>query len=157
MANVLTGRGPFSWLDPGSFGTLGVGGGFAMAAKQVHPEKPVWLLWGDGSSGFSLAEIDTMCRHNLPVIAVIGNDAGWTQIERDQKPIFDSDIACPLDYTHYEIVGQGYGATGILIKYGDSIEDKLRLAEKICLEGKKPVVVNVLMGSSSFREGSISV
>ena len=96
-----------------------------------------------------------MCRHNLPVIAVIGNDAGWTQSERDQKPIFDSDIACPLDYTHYEIVGQGYGATGILINM--AILVKTNYSKKICLEGKKPVVVNVLMGSSSFREGSISV
>jgi len=157
VANILSGRGPMSWLDPGSFGTLGVGGGFALAAKTIHPEKPVWLLWGDGSSGFSLAEIDTMCRHNLPIVAVIGNDAGWTQIERDQVPIFDDDVACTLEYTAYHTVAEGYGGIGMLVKYGESLVEKLEEAKSVCLEKKKPVVVNVLLGSSSFREGSISV
>jgi acetolactate synthase-like protein len=157
VANVLTGRGPMSWLDPGSFGTLGVGGGFALAAKAVHPEKPVWLLWGDGSSGYSIAEIDTMCRHNLPIIAVIGNDAGWTQIERDQVPIFNDDVACTLEYTAYHIVAEGYGGIGMVVKYGDNLVEKLEEAKALCLEKKKPVVVNCLLGSSSFREGSISV
>ena len=124
VANVLKGRGPMSWLDPGSFGTLGVGGGFALAAKSVFADRPVWLLWGDGSSGYSLAEIDTMCRHGLPVIAVIGNDAGWTQIERDQVPIFNDDVACPLEYTAYHTVAQGYGGIGMEIKYGDNIVEK---------------------------------
>jgi thiamine pyrophosphate-dependent acetolactate synthase large subunit-like protein len=64
-------------LDPGAFGTLGVGGGFALGAKAVYPDRPVVILWGDGSSGYSLMEFDTFVRHKLPVVALIGNDACW--------------------------------------------------------------------------------
>ena len=60
--------GPLTWLDPGAFGTLGVGAGFALGAKLCRPEADVWILYGDGSVGYSLAEFDTFARHNLPVI-----------------------------------------------------------------------------------------
>ena len=65
-------RGPLSWLDPGVFGTLGVGAGFALAAKLVRPDADVWLLWGDGAAGYSILELDTFVRHGLPIIGVIG-------------------------------------------------------------------------------------
>ncbi|HXU46601.1 MAG TPA: thiamine pyrophosphate-binding protein, partial [Thermoanaerobaculia bacterium] len=77
-------RKPLSWLDPGVFGTLGVGGGFALAASLCRPASEVWLLWGDGSCAFSLAEFDTMARHGAPVLAIVGNDASWSQIAREQ-------------------------------------------------------------------------
>ncbi|MDP6345866.1 MAG: thiamine pyrophosphate-binding protein, partial [Alphaproteobacteria bacterium] len=77
-------RGPLSWLDPGPFGTLGVGAGFAIAAKLCRPEAEVWLLYGDGSLGYSLAEFDSFVRHQLPILAVVGNDASWRQIAREQ-------------------------------------------------------------------------
>ena len=83
-------RGPLQWLDPGAFGTLGVGAGFALGAKLVHPESDVWILWGDGSVGYSIAEFDTCARHNIPIAAVVGNDACWSQIERDQVPILST-------------------------------------------------------------------
>lgn len=54
-----------SWLDPGAFGTLGVGGGFALGAKLVRPESEVWIIYGDGSCGYSIAEIDTFTRHKV--------------------------------------------------------------------------------------------
>lgn len=66
VAYNIKARKPLSWLDPGVFGTLGVGAGFAMAAKLVHPESEVWLFWGDGASGFSLMEFDTLRRHKIP-------------------------------------------------------------------------------------------
>lgn len=84
------------WLDPGPFGTLGVGGGFALAAKLCNPSSEVWIIYGDGSSAYSLAEIDTFTRHKLPVLMLIGNDAGWTQIAREQVPMFGSNVACQL-------------------------------------------------------------
>jgi TPP-dependent 2-oxoacid decarboxylase len=59
-------------LDPGPFGTLGVGAGFALGAKLVRPESEVWIIYGDGALGFSIAEFDTFVRHNIPVIAVVG-------------------------------------------------------------------------------------
>ena len=81
---ILRPRGPLRWLDPGAFGTLGVGGGFALAAKLVRPAAEVWIVWGDGSCGYSIAEMDTFARHGVPVIGLVGNDAGWTQIQREQ-------------------------------------------------------------------------
>ena len=62
----------------------------------MRPEAEVWLLWGDGSAGYSLAEFDTFTRHNVPVIALIGNDAGWTQIEREQVPTLSHSVSPAL-------------------------------------------------------------
>ena len=98
-------RGPLSWLDPGAFGTLGVGGGFALGAKLCRPDAEVWILYGDGSCGFSVAEIDTMTRHKAPVIALVGNDAAWTQIAREQVPMFGTDVACKLFVSTCFIIG----------------------------------------------------
>lgn len=58
-------RGPLSWLDPGAFGTLGVGGGFALGAKLCRSDSDVWIIYGDGSLGYSVAEIDTFTRHKV--------------------------------------------------------------------------------------------
>lgn len=95
-AYIVKPRGPLQWLDPGAFGTLGVGGGFALGAKLCNPEKTVWILYGDGSFGYSVAEIETYTRCNAPVVAVIGNDACWSQIAREQLPMFGSNVGCGL-------------------------------------------------------------
>lgn len=95
-AYILHPRSALSWLDPGAFGTLGVGGGFALGAKLVRPESEVWIIYGDGSCGYSIAEYDTFARHKVPVISIVGNDAGWTQIARDQIVFFGSNVACEL-------------------------------------------------------------
>jgi len=89
-------RGPLQWLDPGAFGTLGVGGGFALGAKLCRPDSQVWIIYGDGSCGYSIAEFDTMKRFGAHCLAVVGNDAGWTQILREQVPMFESTVACKL-------------------------------------------------------------
>ena len=87
-AYILRSRSPLSWLDPGVFGTLGVGGGFAIGAAVARPLAETWLIYGDGSSAYSLAEFDTYVRHGLAPIAVIGTDASWAQIARgaDRHP-----------------------------------------------------------------------
>ena len=64
-------RGPLRWLDPGAFGTLGVGGGFALGAKLCRPDSEVWIVYGDGSLGYSLAEFDTYTRHNVCYYALL--------------------------------------------------------------------------------------
>jgi len=127
-AYTIKPRGPLTWLDPGVFGTLGVGAGFAMAAKLAKPKAEVWILWGDGASGFSLIEFDTLKRHNIPVIAVIGNDASWMQIQRDQVQILKDPVACQLAYTDYDIVARGLGCEGISIDSDDQIQDALKKA-----------------------------
>ncbi|XP_069694655.1 2-hydroxyacyl-CoA lyase 2-like isoform X2 [Periplaneta americana] len=156
-AYVLRPRAPLSWLDPGAFGTLGVGGGFALGAKLCRPDAEVWVLYGDGSCGFSVAEVDTMTRHKAPAIALVGNDAAWTQIEREQVPMFGSSVACKLSYTDYQDVAKGYGGKGFLVSEDSAdIGSIFKDAQKLCKEGNT-VLVNALIGTSKFREGSISV
>eukprot|EP00941_MAST-03F_sp_MAST-3F-sp1_P003898 g3898.t1 len=155
-ANTMSPSGPLRWLDPGAFGTLGVGGGFALAAKLCNPSAEVWIIWGDGSSGYSLAEFDTFQRFNVPVGGLIGNDACWTQIEREQIPSLGSDVACPLAYCAYETVAIGYGGAGVACKKGKDVKKALLLAQHSLRKGD-PFVVNAWIGKTNFREGSISV
>ena len=152
---VVSPRSPLSWLDPGVFGTLGVGGGFALGAACVRPGAEVWLLWGDGASGFSLSEIDTFVRLGLRVIAVVGTDASWGQIARDQVKILDDDVGTVLRRTDYQLVGEGYGGTGFLVTERDKVGETLDAAREAAKDG--PVVVNAWLGKSEFREGSLSM
>ncbi|CAL4141839.1 unnamed protein product [Meganyctiphanes norvegica] len=154
---ILRPRGPLHWLDPGAFGTLGVGGGFALGAKLCRPDSQVWIIYGDGSCGYSLSEFDTYTRHKLPVIAVVGNDAGWTQIAREQVPMFGSSVACDLEYCDYHKVVEGFGASGILVGREDNLREKFQEAQMIHDTHGKSVLANVLIGKTKFREGSLSV
>lgn len=153
---TLSPRKPLCWLDPGVFGTLGVGAGFALAAKAYRKDSDVWLLWGDGAAGFSIMEFDTFARHGIPVIAVIGNDACWTQIERDQTPTLGDDVACNLTHMDYQTVAEGCGAKGIRVESPDEIDAALDKALELSRAGH-PVLVNVIIGKSDFRKGSISI
>ena len=149
-------RNPLGWLDPGPFGTLGVGGGFAIGAKSSFPEKEVWVFYGDGASAYSLAEFDTLCRHKLPVIAIIGNDASWQQIAREQKQMLGSNIGTELSFNAYEKVVEGYGGKGYYVENHKSLYDTLKQAKEDAKLGY-PVLVNVKISKSDFRKGSISV
>ena len=149
-------RSALGWLDPGPFGTLGVGGGFAIGAKSSFPEKEVWVFYGDGASAYSLAEFDTLCRHKLPVIAIIGNDASWQQIAREQKQMLGSNIGTELAFNAYEKVAEGYGGKGYYVDNQDSLFETLKLAKEDAKLGY-PVLVNVKLSKSDFRKGSISV
>jgi acetolactate synthase-like protein len=156
VAYTVSPRRPLSWLDPGVFGTLGVGAGFALGAKLVHPEADVWLLYGDGAAGFSMLEYDTFVRHGIAVIGVIGNDAGWTQILRDQVVILEDDVACVLADTAYHTIAKGCGAHGIRVDDPTKIDKALTDAVRIS-RGGKPVLINARIGRSDFRKGSISM
>ena len=149
-------RAALGWLDPGPFGTLGVGGGFAIGAKSSFPEKEVWVFYGDGASAYSLAEFDTLCRHKLPVIAIIGNDASWQQIAREQKQMLGSNIGTELAFNAYEKVAEGYGGKGYYVDNQESLFETLKLAKEDAKLGY-PVLVNVKLSKSDFRKGSISV
>jgi acetolactate synthase-1/2/3 large subunit len=155
-AYTLRPRGPLSWLDPGAFGTLGVGAGFAAGAKLCRPEAEVWLLYGDGAAGYSLVEFDTLVRHRLPVIAVVGNDAGWAQIARDQVRYLQDDVATGLAPTAYEEVVAGFGAQGLSVARPQEIAPALETARRTAAAGR-PVLINVHIGRTPFREGSISM
>ena len=84
-----------------------MGAGFALGAKLCRPEAEVWILYGDGSSAYSLAELDTFVRHHLAVIAVVGNDASWAQIARDQVELLGDDVGTVLRRTDYHRVAEG--------------------------------------------------
>ena len=155
-AYILRPPGPLTWLDPGVFGTLGVGAGFAMASGLIRPESTVWLIYGDGAAGFSLQEFDTFARHKIPVIAVIGNDAGWTQIARDQVPILGDDVATVLERSDYHRVAEAFGGKGFLLDKPEDIARVFKEAKQAAKEGY-PVLVNALIGKTDFRKGSISV
>jgi acetolactate synthase-1/2/3 large subunit len=149
-------RRPLSWLDPGAFGTLGVGGGFALGARLCRPEAEVWLLWGDGSAAYSLAEFDTFVRHGLGVIAVVGNDASWAQIAREQVEILEDDVGTVLRRTDYHRVAEGYGGVGFKIERPEEIDRILAAAKAEARKGR-PVLINALLGKTDFRKGSISM
>uniref|UniRef100_A0A7C1FMU5 Thiamine pyrophosphate-binding protein n=1 Tax=Caldilinea aerophila TaxID=133453 RepID=A0A7C1FMU5_9CHLR len=153
---VIQPPGPLRWLDPGAFGTLGVGAGFALGAKLVHPTADVWVLYGDGSFGYSVAEFDTFVRHGLPVIAVIGNDASWSQIAREQVELLGDPVATELAHSDYERAVEGFGAAGVRLDDPELAAEAIEQARKAAATGK-PTVLNVLLGKTDFRKGSISM
>ena len=153
---ILSPRRPLSWLDPGVFGTLGVGGGFALGAKLCRPDADVWILYGDGSVAYSLAEFDTFARHGIPVIAVVGNDAGWMQIAREQVEILKDDVGTVLARSDYHKVAEGYGGRGLLLNRTEDIPAILDEAVRIARAGM-PVLINVHLAKTEFRKGSISM
>jgi thiamine pyrophosphate-dependent acetolactate synthase large subunit-like protein len=155
-AYILNPRGPLSWLDPGAFGTLGVGAGFALGAKLVRPDSEVWIIWGDGSAAYSLAEFDTFVRHNVPVIGLIGNDACWSQIARDQVVILKDDVACMLSHSDYELVAKGYGGEGVRVDTLEGFIEAAKKAKQAVAEGR-PFLINAIIGKTEFRKGSISI
>lgn len=155
-AYTVAPRGPLAWLDPGVFGTLGVGAGFALGAKLVHPEADVIILYGDGAAGFSLMEFDTFVRHKLSVLAVVGNDGGWTQIARDQVTTLGDDVGTVLGYVDYHKVVEGFGATGIRVDDPQRMHDAITEALDASRAGS-PVLLNAILGKSEFRKGSISI
>jgi acetolactate synthase-1/2/3 large subunit len=153
---VLRPRRPLSWLDPGAFGTLGVGAGFAIAAKLVRPDADVWIVYGDGSLGFSLAEADTFARHGLGIVALVGNDASWTQIAREQIEVLKDDVGTVLAPVAYEQAAEGLGARGFRLEAAAVSELVLREAVAVARSGR-PAYVNALIGRSDFRKGSLSM
>jgi acetolactate synthase-1/2/3 large subunit len=152
---IVRPRAPLAWLDPGVFGTLGVGGGYALGASLVRG-KETWLIWGDGSSAYSLAEFDTYVRHGVAPIAVIGNDASWAQIAREQVEMLGSPLGTELRRSDYHDVAKGYGGVGLLLTDPAKIDGTLVEAKKIAAAGK-PVCINVHLRGTDFRKGSLSM
>ena len=153
---IVRPRKPLSWLDPGVFGTLGCGAGFALGASLCRPGEEIWMLFGDGSVGYSLTEFDTFARHGIPVIAVVGNDAGWTQIAREQVKILEDDVGTVLERSDYHDVAAALGGEGILLQRPDQVDAGLQAARDAARRGK-PVLVNAWLDKTDFREGSLSM
>jgi thiamine pyrophosphate-dependent acetolactate synthase large subunit-like protein len=153
---ILRPRAPLGWLDPGVFGTLGVGAGFALGAAAARPASEVWIIFGDGACGYGLVEFDTFVRHRVPVIAVVGNDAAWTQIAREQVKMLKDDVGTVLARTDYHKVAEGFGAAGIVVTRNAEVPAALERARELARSGL-PVLVNVWLDRTEFRAGSISM
>ncbi|MCB0288285.1 MAG: thiamine pyrophosphate-binding protein, partial [Calditrichaeota bacterium] len=106
--------------------------------------------------GYSIAEFDTYVRHNLPIIAVVGNDAGWTQIAREQIDILKDDVGTVLRQTDYHKVAAGFGGKGFLLNDPEKISETIKKAKAAAKSGH-PVLINAHLGKTDFRKGSISM
>ena len=154
-AYVLKLQWPQLWMDPGPLGTLGVGPGYAMAAQLARPDARVVLVYGDGSFGLHGMEFEAMARQKIPVVALIGNDAGWTQIRRGQVEMYGEKraVATALDYTRYDKVVEACGGRGFWVENVEQLGPALDEAFACGV----PACVNVKIAKSDFRKGAISV
>jgi acetolactate synthase-1/2/3 large subunit len=136
---------PGCWLDSGPFGCLGSGPGYALAAKLAHPERQVVLLQGDGAFGFSGMEWDTLVRHNVPVVSIVGNNGIWGLEKHPMEALYGYSVVAELrPGTRYDEVARALGAHGELV----SSPAELRPALERAFASGRPAVVNVLTDPS---------
>jgi len=132
---------PGCWMDPGPFGCLGAGPGQAIGAKLAHPERQVCLLLGDGAFGFAGMEFDTLARHGLPVVGVMGNNGIWALEHHPMKFLYGYSVAAELrPETPYEKVVEALGCEGVVV----SDPKDLRPALERAFESGRPTLVNVI-------------
>ncbi|MBM3667661.1 MAG: acetolactate synthase [Actinobacteria bacterium] len=132
---------PGTWMDPGPYGCLGAGPGQAIGAKLANPGRQVCLLLGDGAFGFSGMEFDTMVRHRLPIVAVMGNNGIWALEHHPMKFLYGYSIAAELrPETRYDEVVSALGGHGELVRE----PAELRPALERAFASGKPALVNVL-------------
>ncbi|MAY82371.1 MAG: oxalyl-CoA decarboxylase [Deltaproteobacteria bacterium] len=139
---------PRSRLDAGSYGTMGVGMGFAVAAAVVHPDRPIVAVEGDSGFGFSGMEVETMCRNNLPVKIVILNNggigSGIDELPMD-KPI-PPGVLTPR--ARYDLMMEAFGGMGILVEDPKNLKEALD--DAMAFEG--PAIINVLLDPRAGRK-----
>jgi acetolactate synthase-1/2/3 large subunit len=132
---------PGCWLDPGPYGCLGTGLGYAAASRLVHPDRQVVLLLGDGALGFSAMDFDTLVRHGLPVVAVVGNNGAWGLEKHPMRALYGYDVAADLQPgCRYDDVVRALGGAGETVTSPDEIGPALDRA----LAAGVPYLVNVL-------------
>jgi acetolactate synthase I/II/III large subunit len=136
---------PGCWLDPGPFGCLGTGPGYALAAKLAHPDRQVVLLLGDGAFGFSGMEYDTLARHGVNVVGVMGNNGIWALEKHPMEFLYGYSVAAELrPATRYDEVVEALGGHGELVERPEAVVPALQRA----FESGKPALVNVLTDPS---------
>jgi acetolactate synthase I/II/III large subunit len=131
---------PGGWLDPGPYGCLGTGLGYALAARLARPEAQVVLLLGDGAAGFSLMDVDTLVRHRLPVVIVCGNNGIWGLEKHPMRMLYGYDVAADLQPgCRYDEVVRALGGDGELVTSPSGIAPALARA----FDAGVPYLVNV--------------
>ena len=136
---------PGCWMDPGPFGCLGAGPGYALAAKVADPDRQVCLLMGDGAFGFAGMEFDTLVRHNIPVVAVMGNNGIWALEKHPMEFLYGYSVAADLQpECRYDQVVEALGGHGELVREPGELHPALDRA----FASGKPALVNVLTDPS---------
>jgi thiamine pyrophosphate-dependent acetolactate synthase large subunit-like protein len=136
---------PGCWLDPGPFGCLGSGPGYALAAKLARPDRQVVLLLGDGAFGFSGMEYDTLARHGVNVVGVMGNNGIWALEKHPMEAIYGYSVAAELrPETRYDRMVEALGGHGALVREPRA----LRAALETAFAAGRPALVNVLTDPS---------
>jgi acetolactate synthase-1/2/3 large subunit len=136
---------PGCWLDPGPYGCLGSGIGYALAAKLARPERQVVLLLGDGAFGFSGMDLDTLARHGVAVVAVVGNNGIWALEKHPMEALYGYSVAAELRAgTRYDLIAEALGCHGELVGRPEGVRPALERA----LAAGKPALVNVLTDPS---------
>ncbi len=132
---------PGGWLDPGPFGCLGTGLGYAIAARLARPSAQVVVLLGDGAAGFSLMDVDTLVRHQLPVVMVVGNNGIWGLEKHPMQFLYGYDVAADLQpQTPYDAVVKALGGDGETVTEPAALGPALDRA----FAAKTPYLVNVI-------------
>jgi len=133
-------RRPGGWLDPGPYGCLGTGPGYAIAARVARPAAQVVLLLGDGAAGFSLMDADTLVRHRLPVVMICGNNGIWGLEKYPMRALYGYDVAADLQpQCRYDQVVAALGGAGELVTRPADIAPALRRA----FDSGVPYLVNI--------------
>jgi thiamine pyrophosphate-dependent acetolactate synthase large subunit-like protein len=136
---------PGCWLDPGPFGCLGTGAGYALAAKLARPERQVVLLLGDGAFGFSGMDFDTLSRHGVNVVGVMGNNGIWALEKHPMEFVYGYSVAADLrPATRYDLVVEALGGYGELVERPRDVRPALERA----FAAGRPALVNVLTDPS---------
>jgi len=132
---------PGGWLDTGPYGCLGNGLGYSIAARVVRPSSQVVLLLGDGAAGFSLMDVDSLVRHDLPVVMIVGNNGMWGLEKHPMQAIYGWDMACDLQPgCRYDEVVRSLGGGGETVSSPDEIGPALDRA----FASGVPYLVNVI-------------
>jgi acetolactate synthase I/II/III large subunit len=138
---VVDSYAPGCWLDPGPYGCLGSGPGYALAAKLAHPDRQVVLLQGDGAFGFAGMDFDTLARHGVAVVSVMGNNGIWALEKHPMEFLYGYSVAAELvPEMRYDLVVEHLGGHGELVR----APGELRGAFERALASGKPALVNVL-------------
>jgi acetolactate synthase-1/2/3 large subunit len=136
---------PGCWLDPGPFGCLGSGPGYALAAKLAHPDRQVVLLLGDGAFGFAGLEFDTLARHGVAVVGIMGNNGIWALEKHPMEFLYGYSVAAELrPETRYDQIVEVLGGHGELVRAPGELAGAFERA----LASGRPALINVLTDPS---------
>ncbi|XP_055468193.1 2-hydroxyacyl-CoA lyase 1 isoform X2 [Psammomys obesus] len=152
-------------LDAGSFGTMGVGLGFAIAAAMVakdrSPGQRVICVEGDSAFGFSGMEVETICRYNLPIILLVVNNNGiyqgldadtWEKMSNFQEAATTVPPVCLLPNSHYEQVMTAFGGKGYFVQTPEELQNSLRQALQ---DTSRPCLINIMIEPQSTRKAQL--